>query len=90
MKKTEIRQLIREEIQRVNESSNVESFNKYMADKITLDDLIDLVGDISKVATKSEIQKFLNNDFMVGWMSQEKNISKATLLKQAKRLLKIL
>jgi hypothetical protein len=90
MKKSELRQIIREEIKRVNESSYVELFNKYMADKITLGDLVDSVGDISKVATKSEIQKFLKNDFMVGWMSQEKNISKSILLKQAKELLKIL
>ncbi len=89
MKRSELRQLIREEVQRLNESWKVELLNSYFAGDISVDELMKKAKDAgTEVATKKELNDLLKNRFMQDMMADTHDIPVSTIVKKTKELLK--
>ena len=60
----------------------------YFRGKLSLSQLIKKAGGLGKVATKSELEMFLRNDFLLGIKADEMRVKKAQLVSKTKALLK--
>ena len=91
MKKEELRQIIREEIQRIQLTENwkADLLNSYFTGDISADELINKATEANtEVASKTELNQFLKNKFMQDMMADTHNISPSQLVKKVKDLIK--
>ena len=91
MKKSELRQIIKEEVQRIQLQENwkADLLNSYLTGEISADELIKKADEAgTEVASKSELNQFLKNKFMQDMMADTHDISTSQLVKKVKELLK--
>ena len=90
MKRTELKQLIKEEILKLNEkqyTSKGEIFTAYLKNELSYEEMEKLAGGSKNVATKQELTSFLKNNFMIELQAEEYGISKSELIKKIKELI---
>lgn len=75
--------------QKLYEDTPQELFSKYMKGNITLKQLTDKI-ELSKIASKSELEKTLKNKTTLGWTADDHNIAPKEVEKKIKELLTVI
>lgn len=65
------------------------AFEEYMKGNVSLKDLIDTAGSVENIATKKDIDGFVNNKFMIRMQADEMGVSEQDIVKRAKALRKL-
>lgn len=72
----------------VFQTDNEFALNEYMAGRASLKDLKDTAGSLKNIADKKDIEKFINNGFMLKMMAMEVDCKPEELKRRAEALMR--